>query len=282
MALYFIANTTARLLVRVFSKNTKLNPYAANLLLQIPTYTGMLIFGIVTLQDSIFAGVTSEIMLLMVLLGVAQVYFNKVTLIAQKHVETAPYMVLRQVSVPVSVLLSTIFLGETLDAKQIAGMFVIMSGTYLVASNGGKIKIKHFSRHELMTISYGVFLAFYTIFTRYVQIKTSLSTVLIIGGLLEVIPSFVTTHKVSSKISLEKLNQKEVLLACLIGLFSAMHIVTFWMAVNYTQNIALVSSVSSFRIVTIFVGSYLLLNEKSDFKLKLAGTLVALVGLLLI
>ena len=282
MALYFIANTAARLLVRVFSKNTKLNPYAANLLLQIPTYTGMLIFGCATLQGSIFASVTPLIMLLMVLLGLAQVYFNKVSLIAQKHVETAPYMVLRQVSVPVSVFLSTVFLGESLNAKQIVGMFVIMSGTYLVASNGGKIKVKHFSRHELMTISYGVYLAFYSIIIRYLQIETSLSTILVVGGLLELIPSFVTTHKVSSKISLEKLNRREVLLACFIGLLSAMHIVTFWLAVNYAQNVALVSSVSSLRIVTIFAGSYLLLKEKSNFKLKLAGTLIALVGLLLI
>lgn len=281
MALYFIANTAARLLVRVFSKNTKLNPYAANFLLQIPTYIGMFLFGLFTLQDSMFAGISLKILLLLTLLGIAQVYLNKVTLIAQKHVETAPYMVLRQVSVPVSVLLATLFLNESLNTKQIVGMVVIMLGTYLIASNGGKIKIKHFSRYEMMTIGYGVYLAFYSIIIRYVQIETSLSTVLIVGGLLELIPSYVTTHKVSSKISLEKLSRKEVLLAGFIGLFSAIHIVTFWLAVNYSQNISLVSSVSSFRIVTIFVGSYLLLNEKSDFKLKLAGTLVALVGLLL-
>ncbi len=282
MALYFIANTASRLLVRVFSQTTSLNPYAANLLLQIPTYTGMLLFGLLTLQNSIFAGVTPQIVLLMILLGIAQVYFNKVTLIAQKHVETAPYMVLRQVSVPVSVLLSTIFLNETLDFNQIIGMFVILFGTYLVASNGGKIKIKHFSRHELMTIGYGVYLALYSIIIRYLQIETSLSTVLIIGGLLELIPSYLTTHKVSSKISLEKLKQKEVFVSFLIGLFSAMHIVTFWLAVEYSQNIALVSSVSSFRVATIFVGSYLLLNERSSFRLKLGGTLVALIGLLLV
>jgi drug/metabolite transporter (DMT)-like permease len=250
--------------------------------MQIPTYGVMLVFGIASLQGSIFAGVTPLIMLLMLLLGLAQVYFNKVSLIAQKHVETAPYMVLRQVYVPVSVLLSTIFLGETLDTKQIVGMFVIMSGTYLIASNGGKVKIKHFRRYELMTIAYGVYLAFYSIIIRYLQIKTSLSTILVLGGLLELIPSFVTTHKVSSKISLEKLNRKEVLLACFIGLFSAMHIVTFWLAVNYAQNVAIVSSVSSFRIVTVFVGSYLLLNEKANFKLKLAGTIIALIGLLLV
>ncbi len=282
MVLYFIANTVARLLIRVFSKNTKLNPYAANLLLQIPTYLGMLAFGLASLQGSIFAGITPGIFLLMTVLGIVIVYFNNLTLIAQKHVETAPYMVLRQISVPVSVLLSTIFLSEVLNAKQIAGMIVILSGTYLVASNGGKLKIKHFSRHELTVILYGIFLAFYSIVTRYLQIETSLSAILIIGGLLEIIPNAAATIKVSSRIHVQEIKLTEVYLACLIGLFSAVHIVTFWLAVNYTQNIALVSSISSFRIATIFIGSYLLLKEKGDFKLKLAGTIVALVGLLLI
>ncbi len=282
MALYFITNTAARLLVRVFSKNTQLNPYLANLLLTIPTYICMLVFGLITLQDSVFTGMSPAILIVMLLMGIALVYFNKLSLIAQKHVETAPYMVLRQSAVPVSVLLSTIFLAESLNSMQIVGMLVVMSGTYLVASNGGKLKIKHFGRHEVTIVVYGIFLAFYSIITRYIQIETSLSTVLIIGGLLEVIPNAITTIKITSVSHILEIKFPEVYLACLIGLFSAMHIVTFWLAVNYAQNIALVSSIGSFRIATIFIGSYVFLKETSNLKIKLTGTLIALIGILLI
>jgi drug/metabolite transporter (DMT)-like permease len=281
MTLYFIANTAARLLVRVFSKNTKLNPYKANLLLYIPTYIGMLSFGLLTIPDSFFSGLNYKTLSLMAIMGVSLVFFNKMTLIAQKHVETAPYMVLRQVSVPASVLLATVLLGESLTPIQILGMLIILFGSYLVASNGGTLKIKHIGKYELMTMGYGVFLAFYSISSRYLQIETSLSTVLIIGGLFELIPNAVVAARTKDKSFEEKINRSDVYIACLIGFFSAAHIITFWLAVEYTDNIALLSSIGSFRIVTIFLGSYLILKEKANLKLKLAGTAIALIGLLL-
>lgn len=281
MTLYFIANTASRLLVRVFSKNTKLNSYKANFLLNIPTYLGMLIFGLFTIPDSFFSGLNYKTLSLMAIMGVSLVFFNKMTLIAQKHVETAPYMVLRQVSVPASVLLATLLLGESLTPIQILGMLVILLGSYLVASNGGTLKIKHIGKYELMTMGYGVFLAFYSIASRYLQIETSLSTVLIIGGLFELIPNAFVASRTKDKPSEHQINRSDMYLACFIGLFSAAHIVTFWLAVSYTGNVALLTSIGSFRIVTIFLGSYLILKEKANLKLKIIGTAIALVGLLL-
>ncbi len=282
MVVYFFANTAARLLVRVFSKNTKLNPYKANLLTNVPTYIGMLIFGLFTLPDSLLAGLNYKTLILMLFMGITLVFFNKMSLLAQKHVETAPYMVLRQVMVPVSVLLSTILLGESLTPTQLIGMLVILLGSYLVASNGGTLKIKHIGKYELMAMGYGVFLAFYSIASRYLQIETSLSTVLIIGGLLELIPNALVALRTKDKPSEHKIKRADVYLACLIGFFSAAHIVTFWLAVSNADNVALVSSLGSFRIVTIFLGSYLILKEKANLKLKIIGTAIALIGLMLV
>jgi drug/metabolite transporter (DMT)-like permease len=242
----------------------------------------MSIFGLLTIEGSLFSGVGLKTLGLMSFMGVALVYFNKLTLVAQKHIDTAPYMVLRQVAVPTSVILSTVFLGESLTLAQAVGMMIILFGSYLIASNGGKIKLKHIGKYELMAIVYGVFLAFYSIASRYLQLETSLSTILVIGGLLEIIPNILVASGVKSKSHESKINKNDIFLACLIGLFSAMHIVAFWLAVYYAGNIALISSLGSFRIVTIFVASYIFLKEKDDLKMKIVGTLLALLGLLLV
>lgn len=276
--LYFIANTSARLLVRVFSKHTNLNSYTANLLLAVPTYLGMLVFGLATLEGSLFEGFTPLLLLMILLVSIILVFMSKLTLKAQKHLETAHYMVLRQVSVPASVLISTVFINESLNFLQVIGMIVILSGSYLVATSGGKKHIKHIDRYEIMAIIYGLFLGLFVVASRYFQLQTSLAAMLIIGGAIEMIPSAVFAYMEPS----QKISLYEYKLAILIGLASAVHIITFWLAVNNSSNVALVSSIGSFRIVTIFIGSYLILKEKSDLKLKLTGTFIALIGLLLI
>ena len=282
MALYFIANTATRILLRIFTKQTQLNPYAASFALTMPTYILMLVYSLHQ-YDSFLNGLNILIVVLLLLQATFMTYFGKISVVAQKHVDTASFMVLRQISVPVSVVASSLFIGESLTAIQSVGMVLILIGAYVIASNGRTIPVRHIGKHEALVLIYGVFLGLSLVFSRYVQELTSLSTLLVVGSGLETLISAgkaytenrATAHK-------NIIVRKDLGLALAIGLLSAVHIVTFFSAAELIDNVSVVSTLSSFRIVTIFLASYFFLKERDSLKIKLLGSGLALIGVVLV
>lgn len=275
MALYFIANTASRLLIRVFTQKTKLDPYSASLAIVAPSYLIGLIYGLTQQDQPLFQGFTPLLAGFVLAIGVMQVVSGRVSIITQKHIETAPYIVMRMVFVPTSVLVSTLFLGESLTTTQLLGMASILAGAVIVSTGGKLPHIKHFGRYELLTLANSVFLGVYVIFNRYLIEQTSLSTLMVVFGGIEIIPILLTV----AKNPLIKPTKSDLKLSLGMGATSAVHIVAFWLAVDITGNVALITSLSAFRIVTIFIGSYILLKERSSLKWKKIGSLLAAVGL---
>jgi len=277
MALYFIANTAGRLLIRVFTQKTKLDPYSASLAIMAPSYLIGLTYGLTQQEQPLLLGFTPMLAGLVLLVGVMQVLSGKISMITQKHIETAPYIVMRMLFVPTSVLVSTLFLGESLTLIQLAGMISILTGVSIVSTGGKLPHVKHLGRYELLTLANSIFLGVYVIFNRYLIEQTSLSTLMVVFAGLEMIPLLLTV----AKRPLMKPSKMDLKLSLGMGITSVIHIVAFWLAVELVDNVALVSSLSAFRIVTIFIGSYIILKEKSNFKQKVIGSLLATAGLLL-
>jgi len=277
MALYFIANTTARLLIRVFTKSTKLDPYSASLAIMIPTYLFGLVYGLTQKSEPLLQGVTPLLIGLVLAVGVLQVVSGKISMITQKHIETAPYTVMRMLSVPTSVLISTVFLNERLTAMQLVGMISILGGVSIVSTGGRMPHIKHLGRYEVLTLLNSIFLGLYIIFVNYLIDQTSLATLMVVFTGIEQLPLLVTV----AKRPLMKPSKLDLKLSLGMGLSSKISILSFWLIVGLADNIALVTSLSAFRVVTIFIGSYIILKEKSNLKQKIAGSVLATVGLLL-
>ena len=209
--------------------------------------------------------------------GMMQVFAGKIAVITQKHIETAQYSVIRMLQVPISVVISTLFLGEALTLVQTVGMLSILAGVSIV-STGGKIpRLKHFGRYELLTIANSAFLGVYTVFNRYLIEQTSLSTLMVVWAGIEMIPLLATIIKRPTQMPAKS----DIVLALGIGATAVLNIVAFWLAVAIAGNVALVSSLSAFRVVAIFAGSYLILKEKNNLTPKIIGSLLAVVGLLL-
>lgn len=277
MALYFIASTCARLLTRVFTQHTKLDPYTANLLMMGSAYITGLFYGLSQLEGSLFAGVTPLLLLLVLFVGGIMTLFGKVSFIAQKHIDAAPFTVIRMLSVPVSVLLSTLFLGESLHGLQLIGMLSILIGVSIVSTGGKRLFSGHVGRYELLSIFSSVLLGVYMIYVRMVISQTSLATYTILFVGIESLPLLGVV------LSRPKIlpTAKDIKFSVGWGVASAIHIVAFWTAVGIIDNLATVSSVSAFRVVTIFAASYVLLDEKKHLNQKIAGSILAVIGLLL-
>lgn len=277
MVLYFIANTAARILTRVFTQHTKLDPYTASLLMSASMYFTGLIYGLFQLSGSLFAGITPGLLALGVLAGVVMTVFAKLNFIAQKHIDTAPFIVMRMLSVPVSVLISTLFLDESLHGAQLIGMLSILVGVSVVATSGKHIFNGRIGRYELLCIACSTVLGIYTIYARMVISQTSLATYTILFMGLEIIPLLII---VLSRPKIRP-NRKDLRLSIGTGAATAMHVIAFWAAVAVVGNVAIVSSASAFRVVTIFIASYVLLGERKHLNQKLVGSALAVLGLLL-
>ena len=277
MALYFVANTMCRLLIRVFTQKTKLDAYSASFAITISTYIVGLAYGLLRLEQPLLQGFTPMAALLVFGVGMMQVFAGKIAVITQKHIETAQYSVIRMLQVPISVVISTLFLGEALTLVQTVGMLSILAGVSIV-STGGKIpRLKHFGRYELLTIANSAFLGVYMVFNRYLIEQTSLSTLMVVWAGIEMIPLLATIIKRPTQMPAKS----DIVLALGIGATAVLNIVAFWLAVAIAGNVALVSSLSAFRVVAIFAGSYLILKEKNNLTPKIIGSLLAVVGLLL-
>lgn len=277
MVVYFTANTATRLLVRVFTQTTSLNPYTASFLIMAPTYIVGLVYGVSQQSQPVLQGVTPALIFIVFIVGMLQVVSGRIAITTQKHIETAPYTVMRMIFVPVSILISTLMLGESLSLVQTIGMVSILIGVSVVSTGGRVPHFKHIGHYEALTLINSVFLGAYVVLGRYLIHETSLPTLLIVFGGVELIPLIITLLKVPYT----KPSRLDVSLAAGIGIASAVHIVAFWLAVDLVGNVALVSSLSAFRIVTIFIGSHIILKEKSNLRQKVAGSLLATVGLLL-
>ena len=78
--------------------------------------------------------------------------------------------------------------------------------------------------------------------------------------------------------SKNKYSNKDITITGILRFFQALSWVVL---INVVGNLSIVSAVTTFKIVIIFIAGALILNEREDFKRKLLGSIIALVGLLL-
>ncbi len=277
MALYFIANTAAKLLVRVFSKKTQLDPHAANLATRLPGYLFGVAYGLQQQSQPLLEGVTPPLLALTAFTAMLSVVAGKISIIAIKNLDIASYTLLQMLSVPVSVVISSLLLSEGLTFAQTLAMTCILVGVSIVGAGGRLPRTKHIGKYESYALLNSLFSGSFIVLGRYLIEQTSLSTMLVLFAGMEIIAVLL----VASKSTLKKPSMSDIRLSLGIGASFAIGMIAFWLAADSIDNIALVSSLASFRVVTIFAASYVLLKEKSNLKQKLVGSALATAGLLL-
>ena len=183
-------------------------------------------------------------------------------------------------TVPITVLFSTILFRESLNTLQIIGLALIMGGSFAVSSSETTLKLQRPTKYEAYAVLTTIFLTGGTLYVNYAIDSASLASHLIVLSPIASIPGTLVAY--TRRKSFKRLvTSKDYRLSALIGFTTALHIAAFWGAVSVIDNLSVISALSSFRIVTVFAASYVLLNERTSLLQKLAGSTLALAGLLL-
>ena len=221
-----------------------------------------------------FAGSKLYLIVFSLMCGIFGMGYFTLNFIAQKHVDVGVSNVVVNIYTPITIVLSSLFLREGLNNMQLFGTLLLLISMFII-SKKHRIGRFSFDKYFWIMILSGVSMGVLLIAERALQKQTGLAgaTMLSWGaqcfflGLATIILKSKHTYK-----------NKEVLTTGILQAFSSMSYVVLLYVVG---NLSLVSSITTFKIVAVFIVAALFLNEKEDLPRKIFGSIIAVIGLLL-
>ncbi|MBP9715392.1 MAG: EamA family transporter [Candidatus Pacebacteria bacterium] len=221
-----------------------------------------------------FAGNPFKLVILSLICGV----FGAITFVfsytAQRHIEAGVTSIIGNVYTPVAIILSTLFLSEGLNTTQILGTVLLLAGV-VVVSKKHRIGRFKFDKYFIMMLLSGVFLGFVVVAERALQKTTGFSAGTMLSWWSQCL--FLGIAVLITK-SRNVYSNKDILITGTLRFFQALSWVTLIFVVG---NLSLVSSITTFKVVIVFIAAAFFLKEREDVPRKILGSVVALVGLLL-
>lgn len=206
--------------------------------------------------------------------GIAGALSYVFSYVAQKHVEAGVTSVISNIYTPITIVLASVLLNERLTNIQILGA-TLLCVAMVIISKKHRVGKFTFDKYFVTMLLSGVFLGVLITAERYLQKTTGFtagtllswwSTCICLG-----IAAFFTRDKyVYSK--------KDVTIT---GVLRFVQNLSWVSLVFVVDNLSIVSAVTTFKVVIMFVAGAMLLKEREDLSRKLAGAGVAVIGLLL-
>lgn len=194
--------------------------------------------------------------------------------VAQKHVEAGVSTVISNIYTPITIFFATMLLGESLSSKQLLGTALLLVAIVLISKKHQIGRFK-FDKYFMLMLLSGVFLAGSLTAERYLQKVTGFTAGTMLSwwaqcaalGLAAIIFKSKTVYSL-----------KDTLIT---GLFRYLQSLSYVILIFAVGNLSLVSAVTTFKVVIIFVAGAIFLKEREDLPRKIIGSLVAVGGLLL-
>lgn len=206
--------------------------------------------------------------------GLSGALFYTLSFMAQKNVDLGVGSVIANIYTPVTIILATSFLGESLTSIQIIGTCVLFLGIVIV-SKKHQVSQFRFDKYFIMMICAGIFLGVLTVAERFLQKTTGLGTGTIMSWWSITVSLGICMLYFKSKNSY---SQKDILIT---GSLKFLQNVSWAVLVFLVGNLSFVSSVTTLKVILMFILGALFLGEKEDIKRKLFGSIIAVIGLLL-
>lgn len=211
---------------------------------------------------------------LAILCGVFGAAFFVLSYVSQKHVDAGVSSIVSNIYTPITIVLATVFLGESLGARQIAGTVLLLIGMVIVSKKHQTGKFKFDKYFVLMAIS-GICMGVVLTAERALQKETGFTAGTLLSwwfqcGALGVVALYYRAR--------QQFSTKDILVT---GTLRFLQSLSWVILIFVVGNLSVVSAVTTFKVVVIFVFAALLLNERDDLGRKTVGCLIALVGLLL-
>ncbi|MBP7006681.1 MAG: DMT family transporter [Candidatus Pacebacteria bacterium] len=221
-----------------------------------------------------FEGNTLKIILLTLICGLFGMGYFIFNYIAQKYVDASITTVVSNIYTPVTIILSFILLKEGLSIQQIIGTCLLLMSLFII-SKKHRIGKFRFDKYFLMMLLSGILLGVLLVAERSLQKTTGLSASTILSWGSQCFFLGIATLISNSRHTYTK---KEVFVTGALKLLQGLSYVTLVFVVG---NLSLVSSVTTFKVVIVFISAVIFLNEREHLKRKIIGSFIALAGLLL-
>lgn len=206
--------------------------------------------------------------------GVFGLGVNILSIISQKHLDAGVTSIVGNIYTPVTIVLSSLLLHEGLKPLQIIGTIFLLVAIMLI-SKKHRIGKFSFDKYFLFTLLSGILLAVLLVAERTLQKTTGFSAGTMLSWGAQALALGVVTFFTKSKHSYSNL---EIWSTGIIRFFGA----TSWVVLVYVVgNLSLVSSITTFKVVVVFIAAAIFLNEKKDLPIKILGSIIAVIGLLL-
>jgi drug/metabolite transporter (DMT)-like permease len=272
---YFVAASASPLQRRwLASKKNATNTGQIHFAFQVTLVTVLLSLSLPFFQPFRFEGSPVTLTLLTVLAGMFGAGFFVSSFTAQKHVEAGVSTLVNNIYTPVTIVLASLFLSERLTPMQILGTILLFVGM-VVVSKKHRIGTFRFDKYFLLMVLSGITLGISLTAERALQKMTGFSAGTMLSWWAQCaflgIAAFVAKEK-------SPYSKKDISITGSLRFLQSLSRVVLLFAVG---NLSLVSAVTTFKVVIIFVFAAIFLKERQDLSRKIIGSLVSVAGLLL-
>lgn len=219
-------------------------------------------------------GSYSSIVLLLVASAIGGACASVCYFAAQRHVEAGVTSVLANSYTPITIVLSSLFLHEGLRGLQIVGAALLISAAVVVSKKHRIGKIRYDKYFWLMILN-GVFLSILIVSNRELMKITGFTASIVLTYWAVCMGLGVLAFFAKGKTTYTK---KDLVIT---GGLKSLQDLSWGVLTFVVGNLSVVSAVTTFKIVVMFVVAALFLNEREDLTRKIFGSLVAVAGLLM-
>lgn len=272
---YFIASSVSPLQRRWLATNKNQdNKGQIHFVFQVTLIVALLSLVLPLFSRFELVGDYSHLLILSMVTGVVGAGFCVASYTAQKHVEAGVTSVVSNIYTPVTIILSTVFLHEKLTAVQIVGTLLLLLAIFIVSKKHHIGRFK-FDKYFLLMLSSGVMLAFVLVADRALVKITGFTAGTILSWWSTCICLGIVTILTKNK---SEYSKKDVMIT---GGLRFLQNLSWAILTFVVGNLSIVSSITTFKVVIIFIAAALFLHEREDLPRKILGSVVAVVGLLL-
>jgi len=193
---------------------------------------------------------------------------------AQKHVEAGVTTLVSNIYTPVTIILATFFLNEKLTTIQIFGTALLLVGM-LVVSQKHRIGKFKFDKYFMLMVLSGVMLGISLTAERALQKMTGFTAGTMFSWWMQCaflgLATLITQNK-------SEYSRKDITIT---GGLRFLQSLSWVILIFVVGNLSLVSAITTFKVVIIFIAAAIFLKEREDLPRKIIGSLIALAGLLL-
>jgi drug/metabolite transporter (DMT)-like permease len=166
------------------------------------------------------------------------------------------------------------FLGEGLEPLQIAGTGLLLFAIVLI-SKKHRIGTWRFDRYFLLMLSSGIMLGVALTAERALQRATGFTAGTMMSWWAQCLCLGIAAYLAKSP---SEYGLKDTMIT---GVLRFLQSLSWVILLAVVGNLSLVSAVTTFKVVVIFVAAAILLKEREDMHRKILGSVIAVIGLLL-